>query len=216
MKTFLILATTIFFVACNQSDAVIQKPSQNVLDVAINTDNLQLATFAGGCFWCMEKPFESLSGTVNVTSGFSGGEVKNPAYTDVTAGQTGHKESVQLAYDPAIVTYEELLNIFWRQINPTDEGGQFADRGMHYTTAIFYHTPKQKVAAERSKAALNASGKFTTPIVTSILPYSAFYKAEDYHQDYYKKNEFRYSLYYKGSGRAGFLAENWKNDTIVY
>lgn len=216
MKTLFTLFATIIFTACTQSGSQIIEVDTGSSSISPNTEYLQLATFAGGCFWCMEKPFESVAGVTAVVSGFSGGTEINPAYSQVSAGQTTHKESVQLQYDPAIVSYEELLHIFWRQINPTDAGGQFADRGPQYATAIFYHTEEQKLAAQASKKALEASGKFTQPVVTELSPYTAFYSAEEYHQDYYTKNPYRYSLYFQGSGRADYIQQHWAEDTTLY
>jgi len=167
------------------------------------------ATFAGGCFWCMEGPFEQLPGVVSVTSGYTGGEQPNPTYEEVSSGGSGHAEAVQIAYDPAKVTYQQLLETFWRQIDPTQPDGQFADHGSQYRTAIFYHGEEQQRLAEASRDALAASGKFARPIVTEIAPAGPFYPAEDYHQDYYKKNPLRYNLYKAGSGRAGFLKRTW-------
>ena len=171
-----------------------------------------LATFAGGCFWCMEPPFEKLPGVSAVVSGYAGGTEANPTYEQVSAGETGHVEAVQLTYDPAQVTYEQLLDVFWRQIDPTDDGGQFVDRGAQYRSAIFAHDQDQRVAAEASKAALASSGRFDTPLVTRIVAYTTFYPAEDYHQDYYKKSSLRYRYYRYRSGRDQFLDKVWGTD----
>ncbi len=170
---------------------------------------LEKATFAGGCFWCMEPPFERLPGVVSVTSGYTGGPEKNPTYEQVSSGSTGHCESVEIAYDPAKITYQQLLDVFWRNIDPTTPNRQFADAGTQYRTAIFYHTDEQRRLAEASKLELQASGKFSKPIVTQIEPAGPFYPAEDYHQDYYKKNPLRYKLYRLGSGRDGYLKKTW-------
>lgn len=169
------------------------------------------AVFGGGCFWCMEPPFEQLEGVVDVTAGYSGGEVKNPTYEQVSSGQTLHIESVQVVYDPEIVSYKELLDTFWRYVDPTDPGGQFADRGDHYKTAIFYNDDEERAIAEQSKKELGASGIFDKPIATAVRPTKPFYPAEEYHQDYYKKNVFHYEAYKVGSGRAGFLEKTWKD-----
>ena len=169
----------------------------------------QQAIFAGGCFWCMEPPFEKLEGVSAVISGFTGGQLANPSYEQVIAGHTGHVEAVEIHFDPQLVSYEQLLHIFWRQINPTDGGGQFVDRGDHYRSAIFYLNDAQRLAAEHSRDELAASGVFTLPIVTAILPAGPFYPAEEYHQDYYKKNPLRYRYYRYGSGRDGFLDRVW-------
>jgi len=167
------------------------------------------AIFAGGCFWCMEPPFEKLDGVISVTSGFTGGQVPNPTYDQVSAGGTGHAEAVEIIYDPRKISYQELLNVFWRQINPTDAGGQFVDRGNQYRSAIFTLDAEQQRLAEESKRKLAASGRFDQPIVTEIVPATAFYPAEEYHQDYYKKNPLRYKFYRYRSGRDDFLEKAW-------
>jgi peptide methionine sulfoxide reductase msrA/msrB len=170
----------------------------------------QKATFAGGCFWCMEKPFEQVEGILSVTSGYTGGKTKNPTYGNYGAG--GHIEAVEIVYDPRKVNYKQLLDIFWRQIDPTDGTGQFADRGIEYSTAIFYHDAEQKNLAEISKKNLANEKIFDKPIVTPILPAMTFFPAEDYHQDYYKKSPLRYKLYRFGSGRDQFLDNTWKKN----
>ena len=170
---------------------------------------MKKATFAGGCFWCMVKPFDQWDGIESVLSGYMGGHIDNPTYEDVKKGDSGHLEVVQIQFDPSTFTYKQLLEIYWQQIDPTDEGGQFFDRGSSYQTAIFYHSPKQKEIAEQSKAELQASGKFSKPIATSILEAKPFYPAETYHQDYYKKNPAHYNRYQVGSGRAGFKENMW-------
>jgi len=167
------------------------------------------ATFAGGCFWCMEPPFVTLEGVKEVTAGYSGGEVENPTYAQVSSGTTGHYEAIQITYDPQTISYGRLLEVYWRHIDPTDPGGQFADRGSQYKTAIFYHDDEQKEEALRSKEELEESGKFDGPIVTEIVPFENFYPAEGYHQEYYQKNPSRYQNYKKASGREDFLEENW-------
>jgi peptide methionine sulfoxide reductase msrA/msrB len=172
-------------------------------------EGLNKAIFAGGCFWCMEPPFEKLEGVTAVISGYSGGEEKDPSYTEVSAGRTSHVEAIQVVYDPAVVGYRELLDVFWMQIDPTDPGGQFADRGSQYETAIFYSDEEEKRLAEESRDELAKSGRFDKPIVTEILPAGPFYPAEDYHQDYYKKNSTHYQQYREGSGRAGYLRRTW-------
>jgi len=169
----------------------------------------ETATFAGGCFWCMEGSFEQLDGVVSVTSGYTGGSQANPTYEAVSSGATGHTESVQIIYNPATVSYQQLLDVFWRNIDPTQADGQFADIGPQYRTAVFYHDEEQQRLAEASKQQLAASGKFNRPIATELLPALTFYPAEEYHQDYYKKNPTRYQLYKIGSGRAGFLKRVW-------
>ena len=171
----------------------------------------ELATFAGGCFWCMVKPFDEQPGIVSVISGYTGGHVENPTYEQVCSGTTGHVEAVQITFDPNVFPYERLLDLFWRQIDPTDPGGQFGDRGESYQTAIFYHNEEQKRLAEKSKQELAASGRFNQPIVTPILPAAPFYPAEEYHQHYYKKQPLRYKAYFTGSGRERFIREAWKD-----
>ncbi|MCF2648547.1 peptide-methionine (S)-S-oxide reductase MsrA [Niallia sp. Sow4_A1] len=171
----------------------------------------ELATFAGGCFWCMVKPFDQEPGIIKVVSGYTGGHKENPTYKEVCSETTGHYEAVQITYDPSVYSYEKLLRIYWQQIDPTDAGGQFFDRGLSYQTAIFYHTEEQKQLAEESKQQLEASGKFNKPIATKILPASTFYPAEDYHQAYYKKNPEHYNRYHIGSGRAAYIQENWRD-----
>ncbi len=174
-----------------------------------HSPRLETATFAGGCFWCMEPPFEQLEGVASVTSGYTGGHVKKPTYEQVCDGSTGHAEAIQVAYDPSKVTYEQLLEVFWRNIDPTTPNRQFADTGSQYRSAIFYHTDEQRRLAEQSKDALAKSAKFDRPIVTEIVPAADFYAAEDYHQGYHKKNPLRYQLYKKGSGRESFLHRTW-------
>ncbi|MED4063869.1 peptide-methionine (S)-S-oxide reductase MsrA [Priestia megaterium] len=175
------------------------------------TEQYEVATFAGGCFWCMVKPFEEQPGIIKVVSGYTGGHKENPTYKEVCSETTGHYEAVQITFDPEVFPYEKLLELYWPQIDPTDAGGQFADRGDSYRTAIFYHNEHQKTLAEESKQQLEASGRFSEPIATQILPAKPFYEAEEYHQGYYKKNKFRYAMYRRGSGRDRFIKENWKD-----
>jgi peptide methionine sulfoxide reductase msrA/msrB len=167
------------------------------------------AAFAGGCFWCMVSPFEEMPGIISVVSGYTGGHKENPTYEEVCSDTTGHAEAVLITYDPDVFPYEKLLDIFWHQIDPTDAGGQFHDRGDSYRTGIFYYTEEQRKLAEASKQELAASGRFDKPIVTEIEPAGKFYAAEDYHQGYHKTNPFRYKMYRKGSGRDAFIAKNW-------
>ena len=157
----------------------------------------------------MVKPFDSLPGILSVVSGFTGGHVPHPTYQEVTTGTTGHTEAVEITFDPEQITYEELVAIYWQQTDPTDAFGQFADRGDSYRPVIYYNSEEQRKIAEASKAALQASGRFTDPIVTTIEPAEPFYPAEDYHQDFYKKNTAHYNAYREGSGRAGFIRQNW-------
>ena len=170
------------------------------------------ATVAGGCFWCMEPPFEKLPGVSAVISGYSGGDESKPTYEQVGSGRTGHAESVDIVYDPERISYATLLEVYWRSMDPTDAGGQFADRGRQYRPAIFPRNAEQKRLAEESKAKLAAGGKFKKPIVVEITAFKAFYAAEEYHQDYYKKDPERYHGYRKGSGRQGFLEKTWGKD----
>lgn len=175
----------------------------------MDEQHYELATFAGGCFWCMVKPFDEQPGIIEVTSGYTGGTKENPTYEEVCSETTGHYEAVQIKYEPSIFPYEKLLELYWQQIDPTDAGGQFYDRGQSYQTAIFYQNEKQKELAEQSKEQLGASGKFQKPIQTKILPASVFYRAEDYHQHFYKKNPLRYNSYQQGSGRADYIKRHW-------
>jgi peptide methionine sulfoxide reductase msrA/msrB len=170
---------------------------------------LEKATLAGGCFWCMEHPFEKLEGVLEVISGYTGGHKDNPTYEEVSSGMTGHLEAIEITYDPSRISYSEILDIFWKQIDPTDSGGQFVDRGQQYRSAIFYHSEEQKALAEKSKSELNKSGRYKNPIVTEIIKASKFYKAEDYHQDYSKKNPIRYKYYRYNSGRDQYLKKVW-------
>ena len=178
---------------------------------AANT-KYELATFAGGCFWCMVHPFDKLPGVKEVFSGYTGGHTVNPTYEENSSGTTGHAESIQITYDPAKISYAELLEVFWRQIDPTDAGGQFVDRGNQYRSAIFYHNDEQKKLAEESRDRLARSGRFNKPIVTEIVKAGPFYKAEEYHQYYYKKNPVRYKYYRYRSGRDQFLDKVWGKD----
>jgi len=175
----------------------------------MNEANPQRAIFAGGCFWCMEPPFEKLPGVLRVVSGYIGGKTSNPSYEEVCSGRTGHAEAVEVLFDPEQIGYAELLETFWRNINPTDPGGQFADRGSQYRSAIFFLDNEQRRLAEASKKALDDSGTFESPIVTEIVPAGPFYPAEGYHQGYSHTNPLRYSMYRQGSGRERFLQTFW-------
>lgn len=175
-------------------------------------EGMEQATFAGGCFWCMEPPFESQPGVVSVISGYTGGEEENPTYDEVSNKETGHQEAVQITYDPEQISYEDLLQIFWRQIDPTDDEGQFVDKGEPYLSAVFYHDEAQMQAAEASLMEMEDSGRFDGEIVTSIEEFDTFYEAEAYHQDYYKKNPGRYEYYRNNSGRDAYLDEVWGED----
>ncbi|WP_409296567.1 peptide-methionine (S)-S-oxide reductase MsrA [Peribacillus sp. SCS-26] len=174
------------------------------------TQRRELATFAGGCFWCMVKPFDELPGIHGIVSGYMGGSVDDPTYEQVKTGTTGHFEVVQITFDPDLFPYKQLLDLYWPQIDPTDDGGQFFDRGSQYRTAVFYHSAGQKEEAEASKQEVAGSGRFSKPIVTEILPASVFYPAEDYHQDFYKKNPEKYKEERIESGRDSFIKENWE------
>ncbi|BCL62685.1 hypothetical protein DGMP_33780 [Desulfomarina profundi] len=175
----------------------------------------RVAVFGGGCFWCMEPPFEQLDGVVDVTAGYCGGEEVDPTYEQVSSGMTGHVESVRVVYDPEKISFKELLDTFWRQVDPTDDGGQFADRGPQYRTAIFYSTEEERQVALQSKKEIDEANIFNGPIVTAIVPMKEFYSAEEYHQDYYRKNILHYSLYKAGSGRSGFLKNTWKKQKEI-
>ncbi len=168
-----------------------------------------VATFAGGCFWCMEPPFDKLTGVDATISGYTGGTKLNPTYEEVSSGRTGHAEAVQVVYDPKKITYEQLLGVFWHNVDPTVKDRQFCDSGSQYRTAIFYRNEAERQAAEASKAALDKSKPFREPIVTQIVMAGPFYPAEDYHQDYYKKNPVRYQIYRSGCGRDARLKELW-------
>jgi peptide-methionine (S)-S-oxide reductase len=177
---------------------------------------LEKATFAGGCFWCMVPPFEALIGVVSVTSGYTGGHKKDPTYEEVSSGTTGHAESVQIVYDPSKISYSKLLDVFWHNIDPTVKDGQFCDVGEQYRTAIFYHNEEQKKLAEDSKKAIEQSKVLPGPIYTQIVPASVFYKAEEYHQDYYRKNPVRYKFYRWNCGRDQRLKEIWGSEAGMH
>jgi peptide-methionine (S)-S-oxide reductase len=171
------------------------------------------ATFAGGCFWCMEPPYDKLPGVISTISGYMGGKTKNPTYEQVTSGTSGHAEVVQIEYDPSKVTYQKLLDVFWHNVDPTQRDGQFCDHGSQYRTGIFYHNEEQKKLAEASKAALQKNKPFKGEIVTEITAAPEFYRAEEYHQDFYKKNPARYKLYRTGCGRDARLQALWGRTT---
>ena len=168
------------------------------------------ATFAGGCFWCMQPPFDNLDGVVSTEVGYTGGEIENPTYEQICRGDTGHYEALKVVYDAQSVSYKTLLETFWHNIDPTQFDGQFADRGSQYHTAIFYNDEEQRQLAEDSREVLELSGKFDAPIATKVLQAGPFYPAEEYHQGYYRKNSGHYTMYKGGSGRAGFIERNWK------
>jgi len=172
-------------------------------------NNMMTATFAGGCFWCMEHPFDKLDGVVSTTVGYTGGYKENPTYQEVSTGGTGHAEAIQVVYDPNKIDYSRLLEVFWRNVDPFDAGGQFCDRGNQYRTAIFYHSEEQKMLAEKSKEQLEKTGNPKQPVATEIVPAGTFFPAEDYHQDYYRKNPVRYKFYRYGCGRDKRLKDLW-------
>ena len=176
--------------------------------------SLEVATFAGGCFWCMEPPFDKTAGVVRTIVGYTGGDQEHPAYKEVASGKTSHAEAVRVYYKPDEVSYETLLGVFWRNINPTQKNGQFVDIGRQYRTAIFYHGESQKELAEQSKRQLAASGRFDKPIVTAVEPAETFWRAEEYHQDFYKKSPVRYKAYRSGSGRDEYIERVWGDDKI--
>lgn len=170
------------------------------------------AIFAGGCFWCMVHPFDEWPGVIDVVSGYTGGHKENPTYEEVCSHTTGHREAVRITFDPEVISYAKLLEIFWHQIDPTDAGGQFYDRGDSYQAAIYYTNDEQRDQAMDSMATLAQSGRFPSPIVTEILPAGPFYEAESYHQDFYKTNPAHYSRYRRGSGRDRFIVSHWGQD----
>lgn len=181
-------------------------------DIGMSHTKYEKATFAGGCFWCMQHPFDQLEGVVSTAVGYTGGSTEHPAYEEVCSGRTKHAEAIEILYDPSRISYSALLEVFWRNIDPTAIDRQFADVGSQYRTAIFYHSEEQKKLAESSKKELEKSGKFNKPIVTEIVPASEFYKAEEYHQKYYEKNQAHYKRYKYGSGRDQYLKETWGKD----
>jgi peptide methionine sulfoxide reductase msrA/msrB len=212
MKTLsiamIVLATVLF--GCSQARSMDEKKEKAMNEKPQETRS---AVFAGGCFWCTESDFEKVDGVIQAISGHTGGTVVNPSYDQVSAGGTGHVEAVKVIYDPSKVTYEKLLDVFWRHVDPTDGGGQFVDRGDQYRSVIFYANEQERVLAEASKKNLAATGLFNKPIVTEILPLGPFYPAEEYHQDYYKKNPIRYRWYRSRSGRDQFLEKAWADRT---
>lgn len=192
------------------SSSLIASPdNESTAEMNRGGHELATATLAGGCFWCMEHPFEKLDGVVAVISGYTDGHVKNPTYKQVTSGQSGHVEAVQIKFDPRKISFNGLMDVFWRQIDPTDDGGSFVDRGQHYRSVIFFHDEAQRKIAETSKRELDVSGIYSKPIVVPIKPAKVFYSAEEYHQDYYKKNPIRYAYYRHRSGRDQYLKKIW-------
>lgn len=210
--TIAILVMAAALIGC-QSTGSMDKKMRMDESMTHDVKKTMSAVFAGGCFWCTEADFEKVDGVIDAISGYAGGHVKNPTYKQVSAGATGHVESVNVIYDPEKVSYAELLDYFWRHVDPTDAGGQFVDRGSQYRSVIFYANSEQKQLADASKRQLSANGPFHKPIVTDILPLGTFYRAEDYHQDYYKKNPIRYNWYRSGSGRDRFLEMAWAGES---
>ena len=216
MKTIFIISATILigivlFGFQKASDKNLKQEEKSLLMKTKDT-KYKTATFAGGCFWCVESDFEKVDGVIEAVSGYTGGDEPNPTYKQVSAGGTGHTEAIQVTYDPDKITYKELLDVLWRHMDPTDAGGQFVDRGSQYRPAIFYHDEEQKRIAEESRAELEKSGRFSKPIATEIVPLTKFYPAEEYHQDYYSKNPLRYKMYRYGSGRDQFLESKWGDE----
>lgn len=212
VNAIVIIALAVMFMSCQHVTGNENTSPKTMQDQAEET---KTAVFAGGCFWCTESDFEKVPGVLKAISGYTGGHEANPSYKQVSSGTTGHVESVQIIYDPRSIDYEQLLDVFWRHVNPTDSGGQFVDRGSQYRSVIWYADDMQHKLAEASKAELQAAGQFNKPIVSDILPLGPFYKAEEYHQDYYKKNPLRYKWYRSGSGRDQFLESAWKMDKLA-
>ena len=205
--SLIIISLFILALAGYNAFATNEKPGFQHQDLAVA--NIKLATFAGGCFWCMEPPFEKLAGVQKVISGYTGGDRQNPTYKAVARGLTKHVEAVQIYYDPEQISYKDLLEVFWRSIDPTDDGGQFVDRGTQYVSGIFVQDEEQKRLAHQSKKNLEASKRFNKKIVTPIIEAKEFYPAEEYHQDFYKKSPVHYNVYRYGSGRDQFLDKVW-------
>ncbi|MCW8961737.1 MAG: peptide-methionine (S)-S-oxide reductase MsrA, partial [Ignavibacteriaceae bacterium] len=210
----IIFTLTLLATACSKTeqktnDQSLEMKKESKKEVVKLTGDEEVATLAGGCFWCMQAPFEKVQGVVKVVAGYAGGIVPNPTYEEVSSGKTKYRESIQVYFDPQVISFSEILEVYWRQFDPTDAGGSFQDRGHQYTSAIFYHNEKQKEKAEQSEKELSKSGIFNKPIVTPIIKYSTFYPAEEYHQDYYKKNPERYHSYREGSGRDEFIMKTW-------
>ena len=207
MRTQLLIGGLVGFLIVSPGGWVMAETGADRDPTAVKT--LKKATFAGGCFWCMEAPFEQLEGVVSVRAGYSGGTKADPTYEEVSLGTTGHAEALEITYDPSKVSYASLLDVFWRNVDPTTPNQQFADVGSQYRTVIFYHDEEQRRLALKSKADMERSGKVHRPIVTEIVLVGVFYQAEDYHQNYHKKNPLRYKLYRKGSGREDYINKVW-------
>jgi methionine-S-sulfoxide reductase len=202
-----LLIISLFLITIGQMNIVYAGNESKGADM--NSKNLEKATFAGGCFWCMQHPFDELTGVISTAVGYTGGQKENPTYEEVCAGKTGHAEAIEIQYDSSQIAYSKLLDIFWKNINPTTLNKQFADVGTQYRTAIFYHNEEQKQLAESSKEEMDLSGIYDKPIVTEITPATTFYKAEKYHQKYYEKCPVKYKLYKSGSGRNQYLEKIW-------
>lgn len=214
MRKFkLLVLTSLFLCGLIQSAAYSAAVTKKDTPIMNDHPTIAKATFAGGCFWCMEPPFDKLDGVIATISGYMGGHTDNPTYEQVTSGTTGHAEVIQIHYDPSRVDYQALLEVFWMNINPTDAGGQFVDRGSQYRPVIFYHDTEQKQLAEQSRSELAVSGRFTAPISTEIVAATAFYQAESYHQDYYLNSPVRYKFYRYNSGRDQYLNRIWGEKT---
>lgn len=205
-KTTILL---ISFLILSQTGISMTNAESEIKNNNVRADKYEKATFAGGCFWCMQPPFDKLNGVISTSVGYTGGPKDDPTYEEVCSGTTGHAEAIEIVYDPQKVSYEKLLDVFWKNIDPTTLNAQFADRGSQYRTAIFYHNERQKNVAEASKEKLEKSGKFAKPIVTEISHAKTFYNAEEYHQKYYKKSSYRYKMYKYGSGRSQYLEDVW-------
>ncbi len=208
----LLIVISIILLALSGLGASTMKGSEDRGSKEVVSSGQSVATFAGGCFWCMEPPFEKLAGVKKVISGYTGGKTKNPTYEEVSHGSTGHVEAVQIHFDPAVISYQDLLEVFWRNVNPTDAGGQFVDRGASYVTGIYVHDEAQIKLAKASKMKLEKSKRYNKKIVTPIVQAMEFYPAEDYHQDYYKVNPVRYKYYRYRSGRDQFIEKTWGNE----
>lgn len=205
---FLIVFILLIFEGCSKTNSKERKYAE----MPQTGEDMEKATFAGGCFWCIAAPFNHLDGVKNVISGYAGGHVKNPSYEEVGTGTTGHVEAVQVIYNPEVISYAELLDIYWKQFDPTDTAGSFADRGSQYTSAIFYENDEQKMIAEKSKEKLDKSGIFKKPIATKIVRFTSFYPAEEYHQQYNEKNPLSYMMYKEASGRESFIKGLWGDE----
>lgn len=206
----ILIFSLLLFTNCTNKE----KDTMNKNVFLTEESGLEKATLAAGCFWCVEAAFKNLYGVKKVISGYAGGSVKNPSYEQVCAGTTGHVEAIQIIYDPQIISFAELLDVYWKQFDPTDSGGSFYDRGAQYMSVIFYNNQQQQKTAEESKTLLETSGIFSKPIATKILPFTSFYAAEEYHQDYAEKNPVRYNAYKKGSGREDFILGMWGDKNI--